>query len=264
MTANTLDTSYLQFQAEMSSSSTFPSLPTWKTNEKSMVVTEVQRLSFVGSFFRGVLLASVSDQDSTPNVLRVCLCKHPLTGKFYSKAITMPPIRSRKAPDLTRDQKRDCQLRRSLGWTHKAISRHTRCTLRQAQRAPPTLKKKSGRLPILTQAQVGKLVEFVCASAKNRRMSYEQLAKELEFGAKKDAIRNALMKEGYHRRLAMREPPISEKNRATRLAWALKHRDWTMEQWYEIHRQDVGYWWTAYTDVGCPTSWRRMGARLCY
>jgi hypothetical protein len=95
-------------------------------------------------------------------------------------------------------------------------------------------KKRPGRPSILTQAQVEELVEFVCASAKNRRMSYEQLAKELEFGVKKDAIRNALMEEGYYRRLAMRKPPISEKNRATRLAWSLEHRDWTMEQWYEI------------------------------
>jgi hypothetical protein len=63
-------------------------------------------------------------------------------------------------------------------------------------------------------------------------MSYEQLANEPE--SKKHTIRNALIKEGYHRRLAMRKPPISENNRATRLAWVLEHRYWTMEQWYEI------------------------------
>jgi transposase len=87
---------------------------------------------------------------------------------------------------------------------------------------PPTPKKRSGRPPVLTQAQAEELVEFVCASSKNRRMSYEQLAKELEFGVKKGAIRAALIKEGFHRRLAMRKPSILEKNRAIRLAWSLE------------------------------------------
>ena len=71
-------------------------------------------------------------------------------------------------------------------------------------------------------------------SRENRRMSYAQLASVLDFGVKKDAIRNALAKEGFHRRLAIRKPPISETNRKIRLAWAEEHKDWTIEQWYRI------------------------------
>jgi hypothetical protein len=152
--------------------------------------------------------------------------------------IPHPPIRRPRLPHLTRDQRRDCQLLHSIGWSYKEIRRHTGYTKHQIQYActiqHPTPKKRSGRPPALTLAQVEELVEFVCASTKNRRMSYEQLANTLELGVKKGAIRAALEREGFHRRLAMRKPPISERNRVKRLAWAQEHVNWTMEQWYSI------------------------------
>jgi hypothetical protein len=73
-----------------------------------------------------------------------------------------------------------------------------------------------GRPPLLTQAQVKELVEFIYASSKNQRMSFKQLAEVIDYGVKKDAIRTALLKEGFHHRLAMQKPPISEKNRQLR------------------------------------------------
>jgi ketohexokinase/beta-glucosidase len=97
-----------------------------------------------------------------------------------------------------------------------------------------TPKKKTGRNPVLTPAQVEELVFFVCASAQNRRMSFAQLAEVMGFGVRKWAIRSALLREGFHRRLAMRKPPITEANRKIRLAWAEEHVKWTMDQWYRI------------------------------
>ena len=153
--------------------------------------------------------------------------------------IPHPPIRRPKAPDLIRDKKRDIQLLHSIGWSYPQIERFTGHTYNQIANAcrsgvRATPKKKSGRPPLLSQAQVEELVEFVCASSQNRRMSFAQLATTLDFGVKKDAIRMALQREGFHRRLAMRKPPISEKNRQIRLNWALEHVNWTMQQWYEI------------------------------
>ena len=99
-----------------------------------------------------------------------------------------PPIRRSKASDLTRDQRRDCQLLHSIGWSYSQIHRKTGFTLHQiagaCQADRPTPRKRNGRPPILTQAQVEELVEFVCASAKNRRMSFAQLAEVMEFGVK--------------------------------------------------------------------------------
>jgi hypothetical protein len=65
-------------------------------------------------------------------------------------------------------------------------------------------------------------------------MSFIKLAKVLDFGVKKDAIRTALLRKGFHRRLAIRKPPITEKNREIRLTWARKHVNWTLKQWYQI------------------------------
>ena len=152
--------------------------------------------------------------------------------------IPHPPLRKPKAPELTRDQRRDVLLLHSIGWSYSQIHKHTAYSIDQIGRAcradRPTPRKRSGRPPLLTQAQVEELVEFVCASAPNRRMSFSKLAEVMDFGVKKDAIRTALLREGFHRRLAMRKPPITEKNRKIRKAWALEHVNWTMAQWYEI------------------------------
>lgn len=147
------------------------------------------------------------------------------------------PIRRAYAQKLSRDQRRDIQLLRDLGWKHKDIHRHTGASLRQIGTActlRATPRKSKGRPPILTESQIDELVDFVCATRANRRLSYEKVAEKMDFGVKKDAIRAALEKRGYHRRLAMSKPPISERNRVTRLAWAQEHVGWTMDQWYNI------------------------------
>ena len=74
--------------------------------------------------------------------------------------ILHPLIKRPKAPDLTRDQKRDVRLLYSIGWKFKEIHRQTKATYRQIKyavstKATPT--KRSGRPPILTQAQVEEL-----------------------------------------------------------------------------------------------------------
>jgi len=145
----------------------------------------------------------------------------PLPGPSLGP-IPHPPIRRSKAPDLTRDQKRDCQLLHSIGWSYSQIYKQTGHTIRQIrgacqEGARATPKKRTGRPPLLTQAQVEELVEFVCASSTNRRMSFQKLAEVLDYGVKAKAIRTALLREGFHRRLAMRKPPITEKNRQIRL-----------------------------------------------
>jgi hypothetical protein len=132
--------------------------------------------------------------------------------------IPHPPIRRPRAPELTRDPKRDCQLLLSIGWSYSQIHKQIGYAIRQiggacSEEARATPKKRSGRPTILTQAQVEELVEFACASSTNRRMSFAKLSEALDFGVKKDAIRNALLCEGFHRRLAMRKPPVTEKNR---------------------------------------------------
>jgi transposase len=165
---------------------------------------------------------------------------HPISNLLQepepSRPIPHPPIRRIKAADLTRDQRRDIRLLHSIGWSYSKIRIHTKATIKQIRTAlvRGTPQKRSGRPPILTQAQIEELIEFISASTINRRMSYEKLSEVMQFGVGKKGIRAALEREGYNRRLATRKPPISEKNRVIRLAWAQEHLNWSLEQWYQI------------------------------
>ena len=97
---------------------------------------------------------------------------------------------------LTRDQRRDCQLLRSIGWRYKQIQEKTGFSQHQIQYActsPATPTKQSGHLPTLTQAQIEDLIGYVCMSARNRRLSFQQLAEELDLGVGRWAIRTALV-----------------------------------------------------------------------
>jgi hypothetical protein len=82
-------------------------------------------------------------------------------------------------------------------------------------------------------------------------MWYERLAEELNWGVGKHAIRAALVKEGFHRRLAMRKPLISPKN-----------------QGYGSNRQlstDIGLWIMAQweTILWTDETWITPGRHTC-
>jgi hypothetical protein len=104
------------------------------------------------------------------------------------------------------------------------LNLNTRQVLK-ALEEPATPKKSTGRPPTLGIKQCQQLVDFVCASKKNRRMTYKELADEFfnwDIGAK--GIKAALDREGFSSRWAMRKPPISETNRKKRLQFAQEHR----------------------------------------
>jgi hypothetical protein len=87
----------------------------------------------------------------------------------------------------------------------------------------------------MTPEQKQEVINFVIASKESRRMSYLQLSISLfdqAFG--QTVIRRCLERHGFRRRIARRKPPISEKNRVDRLAWAHEHVDWSDEQWGKI------------------------------
>lgn len=98
-----------------------------------------------------------------------------------------------------------------------------------------TVAKRSGRPRALTEEEEKELVEFVTGSREGRRMSFLELSVTLfENRHKMWAIKKALYRLGFRRCLAWQKPPISEKNRQLRLAWAREHVNWTPEQWGKI------------------------------
>jgi hypothetical protein len=87
----------------------------------------------------------------------------------------------------------------------------------------------------MTPEQEQELIDYVCMSKETRRMSFLQLSMTLfdkSFG--EAVIKRCLYRHGFRRRIARRKPPISEKNRQDRLAWAYEHLNWTVEQWRQI------------------------------
>ena len=131
---------------------------------------------------------------------------------------------------------------RGLGFTYSQISTHLPGVTERAvqytcntQIATP--KKKSGRPAKLSSTEIDELETYVKSSKAARRMSYKDLTKTLygdrpEIGV--EAVKYALKKRGYSRRVALRKPPISEKNRVARLEWAHEHLHWSEEQWDSI------------------------------
>ncbi|KAL2074598.1 hypothetical protein VTL71DRAFT_8376 [Oculimacula yallundae] len=107
--------------------------------------------------------------------------------------------------------------------------------VKYALQAPDTPKKQTGRPLKLDTAQRQQLVDFICQSKKNRRMTYLELSQEfLYWNAGPEAIENALKREGFGLRTAIYKPPIFKKNRKLRLAFAIEHRGWTVYNWYKF------------------------------
>ncbi len=149
--------------------------------------------------------------------------------------IEVPTTPTRR--QLSRDERLEIRILRSLGWPYTRIQERTGATLRQiayTATTQATPQKRSGRPPILSPTQVDELIEFISSSKANRRMPYVQIPSVLGWNCGEYAIRYALRRAGYKRYHARRKPPISEKNRITRLNWARSHLGWTIEEWGKI------------------------------
>jgi len=139
---------------------------------------------------------------------------------------------------LTDDERRRIRiLRFEASKTVSEIAQITGYGLGQIKRAlrSEQVAPRPGRPTVLTAEQIQELEEFIKASSKNRRMTFEQVASVIfdgHFGVY--VIRNTLRRLGYRRYVAALKPPISEKNRRLRLQFALDHKDWTAEQWGKI------------------------------
>ncbi|KAL3424953.1 hypothetical protein PVAG01_04234 [Phlyctema vagabunda] len=154
-----------------------------------------------------------------------------------------PPAQTGAIKELTRDQRIEIRTLRSIGWKYRQIvdffkGKDQSITFRQIYHASTTQatpKKRPGRPPVIIIAQIEELIYFISLSKKNRRLPLWRLAIELEWeGIGVSAIKSALRRIGYKRYVALRKPPISEKNARLRLKFALEYVNWTDEQWDEI------------------------------
>src|SRR5437667_11500590 len=144
-----------------------------------------------------------------------------------------------KKRQLTRDEGIQILAFRRLGMTYEAIAKQFRdISPRQVQhlvqKGHPTPKKRSGRPPFITDEQLQELTAFVYTSKRTRRLSWTRLPFEYPMCTWENvyewSISSAIKRAGFRRRIARRKPPISEKNRQLRLAWAQEHLNWSREQ----------------------------------
>lgn len=109
------------------------------------------------------------------------------------------------------------------------------CTERQVQYAehtrPTPQKHRCGPAAALNTSFRQRIADFITSSKRTRRMPFIQVNMKLGLNLSKPTISRAMKKEGIFRRLARKKPPISEKNRLLRLAFAHQHRYWTRLQW---------------------------------
>ena len=144
---------------------------------------------------------------------------------------------------LTRDQRLQIHTLRALDWSYDNIAAHLRslginCTTYQVQyaainRVTPQ-KQRCGLKALLNTPTRRRIADFITSSRRTRRMPFIQVSEELHLFVSESVMRRAMQKEGIFRRLARGKPPISEKNRLLRLAFAHEHLNWTRLQWNVI------------------------------
>jgi len=141
--------------------------------------------------------------------------------------------------ECTRDDRLRVQtLYFQAHWSRSDIALQLNLTLYQvnyaiAHRVTPQ-KKRSGRRPLLGPQERKELVEWVCASKKNRRTPWKEIPQILGWDCSVHVIETAFKAEGFVRRSARQKPDLNEEHRKIRRQWAEDHINWTEEQWNQI------------------------------
>ena len=126
-----------------------------------------------------------------------------------------PPAKSRSTPhstQTTRDDRIRVATLRDAGLTYEQISKQLGLTPHQVQYAvkqPSTPRKRSGRPSTLNQEEVDKIIRWMNASEENRRTSWMKIPAILELDVGYYAVRNALRKAGFRRKVARDEAPTT-------------------------------------------------------
>lgn len=152
-------------------------------------------------------------------------------------SIFIPTLKTPNNNPTSRDDRLKIQtLYYTAGWTvDDILLQNPRLSRRQVDYAlrfrPTPQKQRYGRHPLLSTPQRKHLIDWATFNSLSRDIPIRELPRWLGWTCGEKAIRTAFKKEGCCRGVRKRTPPISEKNRRLRLAWAEEHKDWTDEQW---------------------------------
>ena len=137
-------------------------------------------------------------------------------------------------------------LRFRAGWTYQQIAEDQNLglsTVHDICKAPATPKKRKGRPFSIDSPTRRRLVATATMSSAHRRMPLMEIAELCGVQASEKTIRKAFSLEGYSRRVARKKPFLEERYKQERLAFALRHRHWTREDWRRVIWTDECYIW---------------------
>jgi hypothetical protein len=119
----------------------------------------------------------------------------------------------------------------------KKLTKLERSTIRQILKAPSSKrskKRKTTKKKLISTADLKRVLNYVSLSWRNRTLSYSRLRVECKINASTTTLRRALKAAGYRRCVACCRPFISKKQALKRLAFCMKHRWWSVEQWKHV------------------------------
>lgn len=98
-----------------------------------------------------------------------------------------------------------------------------------------------GRRKKIRTPQRRQLINIATKDSACRRLTFTEVAEIAEIDACERTLREAFETEGYFRRVARKKPFLDAAKKAKRLAWALAHENWTIEDWRRIIWTDESY-----------------------
>lgn len=146
---------------------------------------------------------------------------------------------------LTPQQRAIIKYAYEQGESVRAIAKNLGCgkttvsdTILRLKNTGTTSPQKSlGRQKIFDDQARASLKRLV-KKGKNRRLTLHEIRelwhKKTGTAASISTFRRVLHESGLHSRTTRRKPLLTEANMAKRLAWALQHRHWTVNQWRRV------------------------------
>lgn len=81
---------------------------------------------------------------------------------------------------------------------------------------------------------VKKITDHISTSRATRSQNLVQIAYQSESGLKRESVRKILKKHGYNKVKRTTKPGLSREQRKARYQWALKFKNWTLEDWKKV------------------------------
>lgn len=148
-----------------------------------------------------------------------------------------------KKAELSAEQRLKIKILHEQGMSQVKIAREVKCSRCAVQYALNRFKEigthenrpRTGRRKITTDREDRLLIR---QSLQDRKKTALELAAALSEGKSRSVsactVRRRLIAAGLKGCKARKKPWLSEHNKKNRLQWALRHRDWTVEDWSNV------------------------------